>query len=73
MPRTSRSLAFKVKVPPDFAKALRNRPKIKKIFSAFPPSHQRRYVEYITEAVKIETQRQRIAQSLKMIAAKGRT
>lgn len=34
-----------------------------------PPSHQRRYVEYIYEAKLEKTRRQRIAKSLSMIVA----
>ncbi|MBI2985000.1 MAG: YdeI/OmpD-associated family protein [Candidatus Kerfeldbacteria bacterium] len=69
MPKTRHSLGFKIKVPPDFAKALRTRPLTLRAFQSMPPSHQRRYVEYIYEAKLEKTRRQRIAKSLSMIVA----
>jgi len=58
------------KLPPDFAKALRTRPAVANMFKSLPPSHQRRYVEWINAAKLVETKRKRVTASIKMIAAK---
>lgn len=58
-----------VPVPPDFAKALRAKPKALAAFDAFSPSHRREYLEWIVEAKRPETREKRIATALEWLAA----
>jgi uncharacterized protein YdeI (YjbR/CyaY-like superfamily) len=67
MPRAPRQPARPVRVPADFAAALRKSSKAKAAFDGFPPSHKRDYVEWITEAKRADTRARRIAQSLAQI------
>jgi hypothetical protein len=64
--------ATKVKPPPvpspGFAAALARSRKAAKAFAAFPPSHQREYVEWIDEAKREPTRERRIAQAVEWIA-----
>lgn len=62
-------LSATIRIPPDLAKALRTRPTVRAIFSQLAPSHQRRYVEWISSAVKETTRRKRISQAISRIAA----
>jgi len=55
-------------VPADFQSALRRNAKAKKTFEAFSPSHQREYVEWITEAKQPATRERRIATALEWLA-----
>lgn len=55
-------------VPADFQAALRRQPKAKKSFDAMSPSHQREYVEWITEAKQDATRERRIATALEWLA-----
>ena len=54
--------------PADFAGALKKNKKALATFEAFPPSHKRDYVEWITEAKRDETRQRRIAQALEWLA-----
>jgi uncharacterized protein YdeI (YjbR/CyaY-like superfamily) len=47
-----------LKIPPYFTKALKGSPKALETFQNFSPSHQREYIEWITEA-KTDTTRQK--------------
>ena len=55
-------------VPDDFMAAMRKNKKALAGFEAFSPSHQREYVEWITEAKASETRARRIAQALEWMA-----
>lgn len=55
-------------VPPDLAAALAANAAAKATFDAFPPSHRREYLEWITEAKKPDTRARRIAQAVEMMA-----
>lgn len=55
-------------VPADFAAALKKDKAAAKRFDAFPPSHRREYIEWITEAKREETRQRRLAQALAWIA-----
>jgi uncharacterized protein YdeI (YjbR/CyaY-like superfamily) len=62
-----------IKVPPYFSAALKKNKKAAAAFEAFPPSHRREYLEWITEAKTEETRDRRMAQALEWIAqGKGR-
>lgn len=58
-----------IPMPPDFAKALRAKPKALAAFDAFSPSHRREYLEWIVEAKRPETRATRIATALEWLAA----
>jgi hypothetical protein len=53
---------------PEFAAAIAKNRKAAKAFAAFPPSHQRDYVDWIDEAKRDETRARRIAQAVEWIA-----
>lgn len=53
---------------PEFAAALRRNQAAAATFKAFPPSHQREYVEWIAEAKRAETRDRRIAQAVEWLA-----
>lgn len=53
---------------PEFAAALRRNQAAAAAFKAFPPSHQREYVDWIAEAKREDTRDRRIAQAVEWIA-----
>jgi len=55
-------------VPADLAAALRHDARAKATFEAFPPSQQREYVAWITEAKRDETRHKRLAQAVEWLA-----
>jgi uncharacterized protein YdeI (YjbR/CyaY-like superfamily) len=57
-----------IPIPNDFASALKKNAKAKKTFESFSPSHRREYLEWITEAKREETRKERMATSLKWLA-----
>jgi uncharacterized protein YdeI (YjbR/CyaY-like superfamily) len=60
-------------MPKDFAAALKKSKKAAASFEAFPPSHKREYIEWITEAKTDETRQRRMATAVEWIAqGKGR-
>jgi uncharacterized protein YdeI (YjbR/CyaY-like superfamily) len=67
-PRTAKSKRPAPKMPADFLAALKKHKKAHATFAAFSPSHQREYIEWITEAKRDETRNRRIATALEWIA-----
>ncbi len=67
----SRSTPRKVQLPSDLEEALRRNVKAQAIFQDLPPSHQREYVEWIDEAKKEDTRRNRIQKTLAMLLGKA--
>lgn len=55
-------------VPAALASALKKNKKAGEAFAAFPPSHQREYIEWVTEAKTEETRKRRIATTLEWLA-----
>ncbi|MFS8064044.1 MAG: YdeI/OmpD-associated family protein [Luteimonas sp.] len=55
-------------VPDDFAAALKKSRKARTTFDAFSPSHQREYVDWITEAKRDETRQKRLLQAVEWLA-----
>jgi hypothetical protein len=53
---------------PEFAAAIAGSRQAAKAFAAFPPSHQRDYVDWIDEAKRDDTRARRIAQAVEWIA-----
>ena len=58
-----------LKAPPYFTAALKKNDAARAKFEAFPPSHKREYIEWITEAKQEATRDRRIAQALEWIAS----
>ena len=58
--------------PPDLTAALKKNAAAKRTFDAFPPSHRREYVEWITEAKRQETRERRLGQAIAQLA-EGKT
>lgn len=60
-------------VPDDVAAALQQNTKARTVFEAFSPSHQREYLEWITEAKTTATRNKRLATAIAWMAeGKGR-
>jgi len=55
-------------VPDDFSGALKKNAKARKTFESFPPSKRREYLEWITEAKREETRKERLATSIKWLS-----
>jgi uncharacterized protein YdeI (YjbR/CyaY-like superfamily) len=56
------------RTPADLTRALRQDSKAEAAWKAFPPSHRKEYIEWITEAKTAETRSRRLATSLEWIA-----
>ena len=67
-PARERRPAKPVAVPKDLTAALKKNKKAEAAFAAFSPSHQREYVEWITEARADETRRRRLTTAVEWIA-----
>lgn len=68
---TTRSLTTRLKsvrAPADLLAALRNNPKARAAYDELSPSHKREYIEWITEARRTETRKQRVASAVEWIA-----
>jgi len=57
-----------LRVPADLSAALKKNTKARAAFAAFPPSHKREYVEWITGAKTSDTRARRLAQAIAQIA-----
>jgi len=57
-----------VRVPDDLAAALAGNAKARATFDGFPPSQQREYVDWLTEAKREETRQRRLAQAIEWLA-----
>ncbi|HEU0226052.1 MAG TPA: YdeI/OmpD-associated family protein [Steroidobacteraceae bacterium] len=68
VPRAARRKKPPPKLPADLAAALKQSPKAKAAYDAFPPSKRREYVEWITEAKQEATRRRRLATAVEWIA-----
>lgn len=68
-PRKAKAAAPKnAAVPADLAAALKKNKKAQTTFDAFPPSHKRDYVEWITEAKRDDTRRRRLETAVAQMA-----
>jgi uncharacterized protein YdeI (YjbR/CyaY-like superfamily) len=56
-----------LEVPDYFNAALTKNAKARKTFEAFPPSKRRDYIEWVTEAKRDETRKERLARSIKWL------
>ena len=68
VPRARRTPARPIEVPDELAAELRRNARARATFEAFPPSHKREYIEWITEARREETRRRRIEQAVAWMA-----
>jgi uncharacterized protein YdeI (YjbR/CyaY-like superfamily) len=66
--RAPREARPEPEVPADLAAALKKAPAAKKAFEAFPPSHRREYIEWITEAKQEATRQKRLTQTLEWLS-----
>ena len=57
-----------IEIPEYFAAALKKNARARKTFEGFSPSHRREYLEWVTEAKREETRKQRLAMSIKWLA-----
>jgi Bacteriocin-protection, YdeI or OmpD-Associated/Domain of unknown function (DU1801) len=55
-------------VPKDLASALKANRQAAAVFKAFPPSHQREYIEWIVEAKKEETRQRRLQTTIEQLS-----
>jgi len=60
--------ATPVEVPDDLTAALKRDKRAATTFEGFSPSHRREYVEWITEAKRMETRARRVAQTVAWLA-----
>jgi uncharacterized protein YdeI (YjbR/CyaY-like superfamily) len=68
LPRPPRKPTKAPKVPPALKAALDKSPKARAVFEAFPPSHQREYVEWINEAKQEATRERRLATAIEWLS-----
>ncbi len=67
-PKPARKKAAPIAVPDYLTDALRNNKKARATFERLTPSHQREYVEWLTEAKRDETREKRLATTLEWLA-----
>jgi len=60
--------ARSVRAPADLLAALRNNPDARTAYEEMSPSHKREYIEWITEAKRDETRKQRVATAVEWMA-----
>jgi uncharacterized protein YdeI (YjbR/CyaY-like superfamily) len=58
-------------LPDDVRAALATDDAARERFEQLPPSHRREYVDWITEAKKVETRQRRIAKTLEKLREEG--
>ena len=68
MPRAKTAPKPPLKTPAAFATALKKNRKAQANFDAFPPSHKREYIEWITDAKQEATRERRIDTAVEWIA-----
>ena len=67
--RPRAKVAAKLRMPADFAGALKRNTKASVVFADFSNSQQNEYVEWITEAKQVSTRARRLATAIEWIAA----
>jgi len=67
-PRTPPQKRQPIPVPDYFAAALKKNAQARKTFDNFTPSHRREYLEWVTEAKREETRKERLAKSIEWLA-----
>jgi uncharacterized protein YdeI (YjbR/CyaY-like superfamily) len=69
LPRLQRAKRPPLRTPADLAAALKANARAAATFKAFPPSHKRDYIEWITDAKQPATRTRRLEQAITWIAA----
>lgn len=59
-------------IPADLVAALALHPTADKAFRTLPPSHQREYLDWITQAKKPETRQRRVAKTVEMVLGRNK-
>jgi uncharacterized protein YdeI (YjbR/CyaY-like superfamily) len=67
-PKAAPDKSKSVRAPADLLAALRNNPKARAAYDELSPSHKREYIEWITEARRSETRKQRVATAVEWMA-----
>jgi len=67
-PVRNKSVKSPIAMPDDLAAALAGNPAAQASYDAFPPSAQREYLEWVTEAKRPETRAKRLAQAVEWMA-----
>jgi uncharacterized protein YdeI (YjbR/CyaY-like superfamily) len=67
VPAREKKVSATVAVPPVLLAALKKNKKALATFEAFPPSHKKEYIEWITEAKTEETRQKRLATTLEWL------
>jgi uncharacterized protein YdeI (YjbR/CyaY-like superfamily) len=67
-PRPVKHAKKDIPMPPDLAAALKKNAKARKTYEAFRPSHQREYLEWITEAKTEDTRKKRLETAIGWMA-----
>jgi len=67
VPKAKAAPKQELPIPKLLAAALKKNKKATAVFEAFPPSHRREYIEWITEAKTEETQNKRVATTLEWL------
>jgi len=65
--RTERKKRKPLPMPADFTAALKKNATARKTFENFSPSHRREYIEWVTEAKREETRKERLGKSIKWL------
>jgi uncharacterized protein YdeI (YjbR/CyaY-like superfamily) len=68
LPKPAPDKSKSVRAPADLLAALRNNPKARAAYDELSPSHKREYIEWITEARRSETRKQRVATAVEWMA-----
>ncbi len=66
--RTQPKKRAPIPVPGDLAAALKKNAKAHQTFASLSPSHRREYLEWITEAKRAETRKERLAKSVQWLS-----
>ena len=66
--RTPKAAPKPIRVPADLAAALKKQKAASSAFTAFPPSHKREYIQWITDAKTAATRERRLQQAVEWIA-----
>jgi uncharacterized protein YdeI (YjbR/CyaY-like superfamily) len=68
IPRPLKHEKKEIRMPADLAGALKRNAKARKTYEAFRPSHQREYLEWITEAKAEATRKKRLDTAIEWMA-----
>ncbi len=67
-PKPEKKKPVKLQVPDDLTNALKKNKRAQKVFDNFSPSHQKEYVEWLTEAKQEATRKKRLSTAVEWMA-----